>query len=215
MSEDGLYYWDGAQWVTTMSHDGRSRWNGSTWVPVGTAPPIAYFQLQRKAREATGWTKPLQYTVAGWYLLQALYGIAVPFVMSGPMTDYMKQAMQRSAELAPNAPPPPVELMTTIVTLSLAFGAVVTSIICTLAIVGALRRWTWAYYAVCVLLGFQTLTFPFTLLSAFSTSAFSPIKLPVELTIASVVFGIPAVALFVWMLVAAIKRGPWGMRRVT
>jgi hypothetical protein len=134
--------------------------------------------------------------------------------MSGPMTDYMKQAMQRSAELTPNAPPPPVELMSTIVTLSLAFAAVVTIIISTLAIVGALRRWTWAYYAVLVLLGFQTLTFPFTLLSAFSTSAFSPIKLPVELTIASVVFGIPAVALFAWMLVAAMKRGPWGMRRV-
>jgi hypothetical protein len=200
--------------VSTLSHDGRSRWNGSTWVPVGAAPPVAYFQPQRKAREATGWTKPLQYTVAGWYLLQALYGIAVPFVMAGPMTDYMKQAMQRSAELTPNAPPPPVELMSTIVTLSLAFAAVVTIIISTLAIVGALRRWTWAYYAVLVLLGFQTLTFPFTLLSAFSTSAFSPIKLPVELTIASVVFGIPAVALFAWMLVAAMKRGPWGMRRV-
>jgi hypothetical protein len=199
--------------VTTLSLDGRSRWNGTAWVPVGAAPPATYFS-RGKVREATGWTKPLQYTVAGWYLLQAIYGIAVPFVMSGPMTDYVKQAMQRSAELNPGAPPPPTELISTIITWSLAFGAVVAIAISTLAIVGALKRWTWVYYTVLVLLGFQAVTFPFTLLSAFSTSSLSPVKLPVELSIASVAFGIPAVVLFVWMLVAAIKRGPWGMRRV-
>jgi len=199
--------------VTTLSHDGRSRWNGTAWVPLGTAPQVAQFQPQRKVREATGWTKPLQYAVAGWYLLQAIYGIALPFVMSGPMTDYLNQVMQRSAELNPDAPPPPIELISTIITWSFAFGAVVAIAISTLAIIGALKRWTWVYYAVLVLLGFQSATFPFTLLSAFSSSAFSPVKLPVELTIASVAFGIPGVALFVWMLVAAIRRGPWGMRR--
>ena len=213
LSDDGLYYWDGAQWVTTLSHDGRSRWNGTAWVPVGVAPPPAQFQLPRKAREATGWTKALQYTVAGWYLLQAIYGLAVPFVMSGPLTVYVNEAMQRSAELNPDTPPPPMDLISTVISWSLAFGAVVAIAISTVAIVGALKRWTWVYYTVLVLLGFQTVTFPFTLLSAVSTSALSPVRLPVELTIASVAFGIPGIALFAWMLVAAIKRGPWGMRR--
>ena len=31
MSPDGMYYWDGQAWVSTLSHDGRSRWNGQAW----------------------------------------------------------------------------------------------------------------------------------------------------------------------------------------
>ena len=82
------------------------------------------------------------------------------------------------------------------------------------AIIGALRRWTWVFYAVLVLLGLSTVSFPFSLISAFTTSAMSPLKLPVGVTAASVAFGIPAVALFVWMAVAAFRRGPWAMTRV-
>jgi hypothetical protein len=37
LSPDGAYYWDGAQWVTTLSKDGAHRWNGSAWIP--TAAP--------------------------------------------------------------------------------------------------------------------------------------------------------------------------------
>jgi hypothetical protein len=69
------------------------------------------------------------------------------------------------------------------------------------------------FYAVLVLLGLQTLSFPFTLVSAFSTSAISPMKLPVAMTAASVAFGIPAAALFIWMAIAAFRRGPWAMTR--
>ena len=39
------------------------------------------------------------------------------------------------------------------------------------------------------------------------------LKLPVVLTASSVVLGIPAIALFAWMLIAAIRRGSWGMSR--
>lgn len=35
ISPDGAYYWDGQQWVSTLSHDGAHRWNGSAWVPAG------------------------------------------------------------------------------------------------------------------------------------------------------------------------------------
>ena len=133
------------------------------------------------------------------------------------MADYFNQIVQRNAELNPNVAPFPPELhqaVTTAMTWGLAFGAVVGVALSVVAIVGALKRWTWLFYVVLVLLGLSTVSFPFTLISAFSTSALNPVKLPVALTATSIAFGFPAVALFAWMLVAAIKRGPWGMRRV-
>jgi hypothetical protein len=43
VSEDGRWYWDGAQWKSLLSPDGRSVWNGAAWVAI-TAPapePVA------------------------------------------------------------------------------------------------------------------------------------------------------------------------------
>ena len=185
-------------------------------VPVGPAPPVMYPQAQRKARVITGWTKPLQYAVAAWYLLQALYAIVLPFVMTGPMTDYVNQVMQRQAALNPNVAPPTPDVMATITSfmgVALWAGAVIGIAISAVAITGALKRWTWVFYAVLILLGLQTVSFPFTLISAFATSTLNPVKLPVAMTATSIAFGFPAVALFAWMLVAAIRRGPWGMTR--
>jgi hypothetical protein len=167
-------------------------------------------------RVVTAWTKPLQYAVAAWYLLQAIYAIALPVVMTGPMTDYVKQIMQRQAAINPDVTPPPPDVMATItslMTFALWAGAVIGIAISAVAITGALKRWTWVFYAVLILLGLQTVSFPFTLISAFATSTLNPVKLPVAMTATSIAFGFPAVALFAWMLVAAIKRGPWGMRR--
>jgi hypothetical protein len=216
LSDDGLYYWDGQRWVTTLSHDGLSRWNGRAWIPVAAAPAPPYSQPPRAARVPTAWTKPLQYSVAGWYLLQAIYAIALPFVMAGPMADYFNQIVQRQAQLNPNTAPPPAEFlstMTTVMTWALAAGAAIGVAIAVVAIIGALRRWTWVFYTVLVLLGLQTVSFPFTVISSFATSSLNPVKLPVEMTATSVALGIPAIAIFIWMLIAAIRRGPWGMTR--
>ena len=218
LSDDGLYYWDGQQWVTTLSRDGRSRWNGVTWVPVVSGPTPVYFQPRSGARVATGWTRPLQYSVIAWYLAYAIWSIAAPFLMAGPISDYVNQAVQQNAALNPDVPPPTADVLATInsvITVALAAAAAIGVGISAVAIIGALRRWTWVFYAVLVLLGLQTVSFPFTLISAFTTSAFSPMKLPVAITAISVAFGVPAVALFVWMLVAAFRRGPWAMTRVS
>src|ERR1700675_1358486 len=86
LSADRLYYWDGQRWLTTLSPDGRSRWNGSMWVPVAFAPPIAApIQPRPSSRVPTDWTRPLSYSVAGWYVLRAIYVVATPFLVAGPM----------------------------------------------------------------------------------------------------------------------------------
>jgi len=41
LSADGLWYWNGQEWKSTLSPDGVHRWNGSAWVPAGPAPPPA------------------------------------------------------------------------------------------------------------------------------------------------------------------------------
>jgi hypothetical protein len=165
----------------------------------------------------TGWTRPLQYSVVAYYLLSAIWAVASPFLIAGPISDYINQVMQQQAALNPDTPPPPADVLSTIqnvMTVGLAIGAAVEVAIFAVAIIGALRRWTWVFYAVLVLLGLSTVSFPFSLISAFTNSATSPLKLPVGVTAASVAFGIPAVALFVWMAVAAFRRGPWAMTRV-
>jgi len=186
-------------------------------VPVITGPPPVYFQPKAAARVPTGWTKPLQYSVIAWYVAYAVWAVAAPFLMAGSISDYVSQVVQQNAALNPDVPPPPADVLSTInriITVALAVGAAVGVAISAVAIIGALRRWTWVFYAVLVLLGLQTISFPFTVISAFTTSALSPMKLPVAITAASVAFAIPAVALFVWMLVAAFRRGPWAMTRV-
>jgi len=165
----------------------------------------------------TGWTKPLQYSVVAWYVVYAIWSVTAPFLLAGTISDYVNQVMQQNAALNPDVPPPPPDVMATInsiTTVAFAIGAAIGVAIAAVAIIGALRRWTWVFYAVLVLLGLQALSFPFTLVSAFSTSAISPMKMPVAVTAASVAFAIPGIALFIWMAVAAFRRGPWAMTRV-
>ncbi len=154
--------------------------------------------------------------MAGWYLVRAIYVVALPFVIAGPMADYMNQLVQRQAQLDPNAAPPPADMLTLInnfMIVGFAIGAAIGVAISVVAIIGALQRWTWVFYAVLVLLAFETMSFPFTLISAFANSVVSPIKLPVGMTAASVAFGAAGATLFIWMLVAIFRRGPWAMTR--
>ena len=86
------------------------------------------------------------------------------------------------------------------------------------AIVGALKRWTWTYYAVLILLGLSVASVPLALVNTFGGSPFTTgsaaMTMPSWTYVVGLLTGIPAVALFAWMLVALVKRGPWAMRKV-
>jgi hypothetical protein len=222
LSPDGMFYWDGQQWVSTLSPDGRSRWNGTTWVPTGHAyGPPSYQAAGRTLREPTSWTRPLQLAVAGWYTLEAAYALSLPFWMGGPMSQAMNQSIQRQQQLYPTVSPPPVEftnvmtsMMGGILWVSAVFGLVIAIVV----VVGALQRWTWMYYVVLVLLGFGALSLPVDLVDALGGSALSAasgFSLPAWTYWLGLASAIPSTALFIWMLVALVKRGPWAMRRVS
>jgi hypothetical protein len=222
LSPDGLYYWDGQQWVSTLSHDGRTRWNGTSWVPTsGQAQvPPEYRPAGPLTREPTSWTRPLQIAVAAWYALQGLYALTLPFWMSGPFSQAVNQAIQRQEQLNPTATPPPADFanaMTSFVGGALWVAAVFGVVIAAVVVIGALSRWTWMYYVVLVLLGFGAISLPLNVVNALggsSVTAASGFSLPSWTYWLGLVTSIPGTALFIWMLVAVIKRGPWGMRKV-
>jgi hypothetical protein len=221
LSPDGMYYWDGANWVTTISPDGRFRWDGAAWIPTGQAYPAgAYQQADRPRRVPTSWTKPLQYSVAGWYAASAVYTLSLPFWMGGQITTVMNQSIQRQQQTQPYATPLPpgfTELMTSFMTGALWISALVGLAFCLLAIVAALNRWTWAFYVVLVLLGFGTLGL-LDALYAFagpSLNAISGFNTPAWSYWVGFLLAIPDTALFIWMIVAMARFGPWAMRKET
>ena len=110
-----MYYWDGQQWLSTLSHDGHNRWNGTAWIPTGQAPGApGYYQSSATVRQPTSWTRPLQYAVAGWYGIQGVYALTLPFWMSGAisgaMTQAINQSIQRQQQLNPQVSPPPADV---------------------------------------------------------------------------------------------------------
>ncbi len=222
LSPDGMFYWDGRQWMSTLSPDGRVRWNGTAWLPTGRAyVPPQYQATGRTSREATSWTRPLQLAVAGWYVLEGVYALTLPFWMGGPMTQAMNQSIQRQQQLYPTVSPPPVEftnLITSMVGGILWVSAFFGLAIAVVAVIGAMKRWTWTFYAVLVLLGFSVVSLPITVVDALGGSAISAasgFNLPSWTYWLGLASAIPSTALFVWMLVALVKRGPWAMRKVT
>ena len=212
-----MYYWDGRQWVTTLSPDGRFRWNGSAWVAVGGMAPPAYHQPPATPRVPTPWTKPMQYAVAAWYGVSGLFALSVPLWMSGPMTDMMNRAIQRQTSLNPEVSPPPPEFVSTMTSMMsgiLWVSALVGFAISTVAIIGALKRWTWMFYVVLVLLGLGVLGLPYNIVTLVSArSTLSGFNLPPGFAWLSIGFGILGTALFIWMLIAVVRYGPWAMAK--
>ena len=160
-------------------------------------------------------TRPLQIAVIAWYTIQAVWAIVIPFYVAGPMRDYVAQVIQEQQARTPDARPLPPDFIPTlnsIVTISLVVAAVFGLVIALIAIVGAMRRWTWVYYAVVVLLGLGALSLPFSL----APTPVGPVPLPLTVQLlrwVQFVLGLPGAALFVWMLIALVRHGPWAMSR--
>ena len=219
LSPDGMYYWDGQSWVSTLSHDGRSRWNGVAWVTLPGATPQATAAAPG-GRVPTTWTRPLQLAVAGWYVWSALYVLTIPFWMGGLMSQLVNESLQRQQARNPSATLPPdfIATMDSLMTVTLWVVVVLTLALCAVAIIGALRRWTWVYYAVLVLLGLGALFLPLDLVDAAAAPSLNPSavpSLPVWYYLLGFVTGLPGAALFAGMLVAQVRFGPWGMKPVS
>ncbi len=130
------------------------------------------------------------------------------------------QSMQRQQNAYPpgEGPAPGFnEMMSSLMTGSLWIGAFIGVAIAVVAMVAAWKRWVWAYYAILVLLGFGIFGFVYNLIDLATGGALTAaqaIRLPQWSRAVAYISGVVDAALFVSMLVALVRRGPWGMRRV-
>jgi hypothetical protein len=226
LSADGLYYWDGQRWASTLAADGRFRWNGTAWAPAvaGPANPYGYAPESASTRVVTSWTRPMQYMVAGWYGVQALFLATLPFWYISTMTRWADAMNRQNQQLYPAGPTPPPDLASntnTVMTVLFYLMIVVLLAMAVVAIAGALRRWNWAYYGILALLGLEAIYLAFSVVStlavSLATSALvgQSVSPPALMVWAEVGFGIPSAALFVWMLIAIFQKGSAAMKNVT
>jgi len=224
LSADGLFYWDGRKWVSALSPDGRHRWDGSSWVPI---PPSQAYMLQplympvpaappapKTPRTPTLWTRPMQTAVAGWWVIQTAWFLALPLWLTGSVNQYISRVADQMAQQPPyaNGASALQSTMWAVVIVSFVIGAVAGVAIAITVVIGALRLWTWVYYGVLVLLGFQILGLPLNVADALGLIA-STYEPPAPLYWVAFGAGIVSIALFAWMLIALIRRGPWATRR--
>jgi hypothetical protein len=190
-----------------LSPDGMYYWNGQEWRPVVSS-----------GRIATAWTRPIQYAVAAWYGVQALGLASLPFWYINVMTQYADAMNRQNQELNPGAPTPPPELMSNIDTMmrvSFYVGVIAGLAIAAVLIIAAMKRWTWAYYAILVLLALEVISLALGALNWFAISALAGqyVGPPAWMVWAQLAAAFLSAGVFVWMLVALIKRGPWAMSR--
>jgi hypothetical protein len=217
-SADGTRYWDGRFWVRALSPDGNYRWNGSEWVPVAapTTPALPYY-APTTGRVPTQWTKPMQNSVVALQAFTILYLVSEAYLLSTTMSQYVNQGLQQSATQNPQASPATAELVTVFKSLFYVVfwgGAAIGSVVCIVVIIGALNRWRWMFYVLLVFFGLSSIGLPFNIIGAVSGS-FRANVIGADLLASwlTVALGIPTAALFVWMLRAVFRYGPWAMTR--
>jgi hypothetical protein len=229
LSPDGAYLWNGREWVPnpasgrTVSPDGAYVWNGSQWVPnvalaVAAAPA-------RFRREPTSWTRPLQLAIIALTLIGDVNLLALlPY-----LSDYIRLAARRSIELSLASQPQTQDseqiraqtlaiadaIGTWVVILSIVFAALWLLLI----VIGTLRRWTWFYWLLMVIFALSVLGLPQQLLQVFgigtSGGAGQPAFLePLPNALLGLAVAAAELAVFIWMIVAYRKFGPWACRNV-
>jgi hypothetical protein len=165
----------------------------------------------------------MHYLVAAFFGVQALFIGSLPFWYITTMTQWADAMNRQNQQLNPGQPTPPPDLMSNIdaeMTVAFYVMVVVLLSISIAALVGALSRWMAAFYLILGLLCLETLYLVFgvlgTLVESLASSALigQSIGPPAWIMWTEAAFGVPAAALFAWMLIATVRRGPWAMRRV-
>ncbi len=94
---------------------------------------------------------------------------------------------------------------------AIAIGVVVAIAVLELvAATGSLLRWRWMFWAALVLFGLGAIGAVATVTSLRNPSS---TNFPVTVLVVNELLALAAGAMFVWMLLAAIKYGPWAMKK--
>jgi hypothetical protein len=181
--------------VGQVSADGQFRWDGTQWVPI-----------PRGLREPTSWTRPLQLAVAAVFVVQAVYSVIVSLIFINPTN------MRRVLEAQGTSIPRGTDVETVVnISVGVALAVVIVIAVCGLVIgAGSYLGWRWMFWVALVFLGFGAIG-AVTNISSITRPESSPI--PGWGVAISELLSIANLALFVWMLIAVIRFGPWAMKK--
>jgi hypothetical protein len=177
-----------------ISPDGQFRWDGQQWVPLAAG-----------FREPTSWTRPLRMAVAGYLVVNVIYSLigAALYVNSASV----ERAIRASGTTVPS------DQIQQAVAISVAVGwafILVLSAISVVLAVGSYLGWRWAFWVTLVWLAFNSVG----VLTNLSSLASPRVQAqPAPIIAGSLLLSLIALALFVWMLIAAVRYGPWAMRK--
>jgi hypothetical protein len=184
-----------AQSVGQISADGQFRWDGEQWLP-----------LAANYREPTPWTRPMQLISAALFALSAVTSIVTTAIFVNH--DTMVRALKAQGVQIPST--------TTLddvanISLAITWGVVIFFTVCeVVAAIGSYFGWRWVFWAALVLFGLSGIS-AFTNLTTLFNASKSPV--PVAGLVAGEIFSVLGLAMFVWMLIAVIRYGPWAMKR--
>jgi len=179
-----------------ISADGRFRWDGQQWVPLGPGD-----------REATPWTRPMQLASAAVLALSAISGLVLTIAFVNH-DSVMRSLQAQGTQLPTNTN------VDTVINLSIGITwAVVIAIglIELFAAVGSFLGWRWMFWGALVLFALDGIG---ALLNVASLANSSRSTMPLGALAWNEIVSLAGLAMFVWMLVAVIKYGPWAMKRL-
>ena len=178
-----------------ISADGQFRWDGQQWVPLGAG-----------YREPTPWTRPMQLAAAGLLALEAVTGV----VLTAAFVNH--DSVMRSIQAAGTQVPPGSSIDTLVnVAIGIAWGVVVViGLLELFAALGSYLGWRWMFWGGLVLFALSGLG-AVTNLGSIANSSSSSV--PLGGLIVDEILALAGLAMFIWMLVAVIKYGPWAMKR--
>lgn len=209
-SPDRRYWWDGLKWQLAVSPDGHQWFDGTRWIPNPLAPPRVWYR-------PTVWTRPLQVavialTVIGfatfvWTTALMVSTSHVPVLVRGDASPVEAAQLSRSLRASMIA--------------GLAVNGVVVLAPVVLIVVGALKRWRWMFWFTLVGFGLAVAGPLVGLLMRVVIPIPSPPAttmppvptLPLTFRLASSLLPPAVLLLFLWMLVVAVRVGPWACRK--
>jgi hypothetical protein len=174
--------------VGQVSADGQFRWDGAQWVPIPSG-----------AREPTSWTRPLQLATAGVLLVQAVYTVASTLLTVNH--DSVLRGLTQTGSKIPEGMSEDQFVTVGLVTIYVFVALISVGELCGAA--AAFFGWRWAFWVLLVVEGVFSLGAVVGLVG-FTRSIDAAIGELLSLL---------NVAIFVWMIVAVARFGPWAMKR--
>lgn len=178
-----------------VSADGQFRWDGQQWVPI-----------PKGEREPTAWTRPMQLAAAALFAIDAVASVAFSLIFEthSAMVQVLKQ---QNSQLPPGMT---IDQLADTAR-AVAIGVVVfIAVLALVAAVGSFLGWRWMFWAALVLFAFGGIG-ALTNIAALTNPSSS--AYPVWVLVVNELISIASAAMFVWMLIAAIKYGPWAMKK--